>query len=275
MKFTAACVQPNCSDNLDENVRHVMPLVRQAADLGARFITLPENAFLMEEHGKKLYQAAIGAEEHPGIGECRAVAKEFGAWVLVGSIPLQHPTEDGKVYNCTILIDDQGNIASRYRKIHLFDVDLGGGESYRESNRYAAGETAKLVPLPWGMLGLSICYDVRFPHLYRELAKAGAEMLAIPAAFTKVTGAAHWHTLLRARAIENGCFVFAPAQWGNHPGNRQTFGHSLIIGPWGDVLADAGDGVGVITAEIDMEQVGAVRRRIPSLIHDREYQIET
>lgn len=275
MKFTAACIQPNCSDDLAENVRHVMPLVRQAGDLGARFITLPENAFLMEEHGKKLYQAAVPPEEHPGISQCRDLAKEFGAWVLVGSIPLQHPTEAGKVYNCSILINDAGDIASRYSKIHLFDVDLGGGESYRESNRYAAGEVAKLVPLPWGKLGLTICYDLRFPHLYRELAKAGAEMLAIPAAFTKVTGEAHWHTLLRARAIENGCFVFAPAQWGNHPGNRQTFGHSLIIDPWGKVLADAGDGVGVITAEIDMEQVGTVRGRIPSLTHDREYKIET
>lgn len=154
-------------------------------------------------------------------------------------------------------------------------MDLENGESYRESKRFSAGGEAKLVPLPWGKLGMSICYDLRFPQLYRQLAQAGAEILTVPSAFTAVTGRAHWHTLLRARAIENGAFVIAPAQWGEHPGKRLTYGHSLIVSPWGEVLADAGEGVGIITAEIDMDKVRTTRGRIPSLRHDRPFSLES
>lgn len=274
MKFIAACIQSNCSDDLQANLAQVIPLVRQAAEQGATFIALPENAFLIEEHGIAKYQDVMPPEQHPGILACADIAREFGAWVLVGSVPVIDEATAGKIYNTSVLLDDKGAIHTFYKKIHLFDVDLENGESYRESKRVSAGGCGKLVTLPWGKMGLSICYDVRFPHLYRQLAKAGADILAVPAAFTAVTGRAHWHVLLRARAIENGAYVIAPAQWGEHPGKRFTYGHSLIIDPWGEVLADAGEGVGIITAEIDMDRVKNVRGKIPSLVHDREFVVE-
>lgn len=274
MTFTVACVQANCSDNLTANLAQIIPLVQQAADRGATFILLPENAFLIEEHGITQYQPTFLPEEHPGVLACAEIARRYGAWILIGSIAVTDDTVESKVYNTSILLDEQGNIHTFYRKIHLFDVDLAGGESYRESKRVSAGGSGRVVTLPWGKLGLSICYDVRFPLLYRRLAQSGATMLAVPAAFTVPTGKAHWHVLLRARAIENGAFVFAPAQWGTHAGGRKTFGHSLIINPWGEILADAGEGIGVITAEINMEEVVTVRNRIPSLLHDRPFNVE-
>ena len=273
MQFTAACIQTNCQDDLAANVAQVLPMVEQAAQGGAEFICLPENAFLMENQGGKLFRQAVPMDEHPGILGCAELAKRYGAWILIGSVPAQDAGNAGKVHNTSILLDDKGKMVCRYQKIHLFDVDLPNGESYRESNRFSAGVSAPLVALPWGRLGLTICYDLRFPQLYRQLAQAGAEMLATPAAFTKVTGEAHWHVLQRARAIENGCFVFASAQWGEHPGGRKTYGHSLIVDPWGKVLADAGDGTGIISAKIDMDEVAAVRGRVPSLKHDREFGI--
>lgn len=273
MIFKAACVQLSCSDDLDANIRTAEALVAQAIAQGAQFIALPENAFLMEDHGKKQYRAAQTAEQHPGVAMCRLLAKQHAVWILVGSIGAPDPVAEGKIYNMSVLIDAEGNILRQYPKIHLFDVDLGNGESYRESNRVSGGCEGVLAQLPWAKLGLSICYDIRFPHLYRGLAKAGAEILAIPAAFTKVTGEAHWEVLLRARAIENGCFVIAPAQWGEHPGKRFTYGHSMIINPWGEVIADAGHGTGIIVTDIDMEEVGKARGRIPSLNHDRDYSI--
>lgn len=273
MQFIAACVQTNCQDDLDANVAAVLPMVEQAAQSGAKLICLPENAFLMEDQGKKLFQKAVPAAQHAGVLGCREIAKRHGAWVMIGSVPLADPDAEGKVYNTSLIIDDKGELVHSYQKIHLFDVDLPNGESYRESNRFSGGCEAPLVQLPWGKIGLSICYDVRFPHLYRGLAQAGAEMLAIPAAFTKVTGEAHWHVLQRARAIENGCFVFAAAQTGEHPGKRFTYGHSLMIDPWGRVLADAGDSMGIITATIDMEEVAKTRSRVPSLQHDKEFRI--
>lgn len=274
MKFTAACIQSNCQDDLSANIAQVIPLVKEAAERGANFITLPENAFLIEQHGIAKYQDAIPAEQHPGILACAEIARQYGAWVLIGSIAVRDEENEGKIYNTSVLLDDKGGIHTFYKKIHLFDVDLENGESYRESKRVSAGGCGKLVQLPWAKVGLSICYDVRFPQLYRQLAQAGADILAVPAAFTAVTGRAHWHVLLRARAIENGAFVIAPAQWGEHPGKRLTYGHSLIIDPWGEVLADAGEGIGVITAEIDMDKVKTVRSRIPSLVHDREFVVE-
>lgn len=274
MKFTAACIQSNCLDDLQANIAQVIPLVKQAAEMGALFITLPENSFLIEQHGIATYQDVIAPEDHPGILACAEIARRYKAWILVGSIPVADELVAGKIYNTSVLLDDLGGIHTFYKKIHLFDVDLDNGESYRESKRVSAGSSGKLVQLPWGKAGLSICYDVRFPQLYRQLAQAGADILAVPAAFTAVTGKAHWHVLLRARAIENGAFVIAPAQWGEHPGKRMTYGHSLIIDPWGEVLADAGDGIGVITAEIDMDKVRTIRGRIPSLVHDREFVVE-
>lgn len=274
MSFKAACIQTNCSDDLAANVSRVMPMVEQAAADGADFIALPENAFLMEDQGGKLFQKAIPPEAHPGVQACRAVAKQHACWILIGSIPVQDTKSEGKVFNTAILINDDGDIVRDYQKIHLFDVELGGGESYRESNRYSAGTCSPIVQLPWCKLGLTICYDVRFPQLYRDLAQAGADVLAIPAAFTQVTGEAHWHVLQRARAIENGCFVIAPAQWGEHPGKRHTYGHSLIIDPWGTVLADGGEGEGVISAIIDTSLVQKTRLRVPSLANGRDYAVD-
>lgn len=284
MQFTAACIQTNCQDNLDLNVAGVLPLVEKAAQSGADIIFLPENAFLMENQGGKLFQKAVPIDEHPGVLGCALLAKLYEAWIHIGSIPVrdegaepqshaERVTGKEKVFNTTILIDSTGAMVRDYQKIHLFDVDLPNGESYRESNRFSAGSQAPVVQLPWGKLGMSICYDVRFPQLYRDLAQAGADMLAIPAAFTQHTGEAHWHVLQRARAIENGCFVFAAAQWGEHPGERHTYGHSLIIDPWGKVLADAGEGVNIISAKIDMDEVQNARLKVPSLSNGREYTI--
>jgi predicted amidohydrolase len=179
--------------------------------------------------------------------------------------------EEGKVANRSFLLNDKGEIAATYDKIHLFDVDLPNGERYRESKNYVPGGTARLAETPWGPLGMSVCYDLRFPQLYRAYGQAGAFYLSIPAAFTKVTGEAHWHVLQRARAIENGCFVFAPAQCGKHDDGRTTFGHSLIIDPWGAILADGGTEPGVIVAEIDPAKVAEARGRVPSLRHDRAF----
>lgn len=288
MEFTAACVQTNCQDDLAANVAEVLPMVEKAAQGGADIIFLPENAFLMENQGGTLFQKAVPIDDHPGVLGCALLAKLYGVWIHIGSIPVRDDTapqthaekvaaQSGKgkekVFNTSILIDDTGALVQTYQKIHLFDVDLPNGESYRESNRFSAGEAAPLVQLPWGKLGLTICYDIRFPHLYRQLAKAGADMLATPAAFTKVTGEAHWHVLQRARAIENGCYVFAAAQWGEHPGKRHTYGHSLIVDPWGKVLADGGEGTGITTAKIDMDAVQATRLKVPSLQNDREFSV--
>jgi predicted amidohydrolase len=178
---------------------------------------------------------------------------------------------DDRLANRSFLIAPDGAIAQRYDKIHMFDVELAGGESYRESNAFRPGEAAALATLPWGVLGMTVCYDLRFPHLYRGLAQAGADFLSIPSAFTVPTGRAHWHVLMRARAIENGCFVFAPAQWGEHAEGRKTYGHSLIVAPWGEIIAEAEDGVGFITAEIDPAKIAEARRAVPSLRHDRAF----
>jgi len=207
------------------------------------------------------------------LGHFRALAAELDLLLLLGSIMV--PAAGDKVYNRSYLLDAADEIAARYDKLHLFDVTLSGGESYRESNYVAPGANAVTCTTPWGVLGLSICYDMRFAHLYRALAKAGAEFISIPAAFTHTTGAAHWHTLVRARAIECGCFVFAPAQCGTRPWGRATYGHSLIVDPWGRVLADGGEHAGLITARIDPSLVARTRERIPSLRHDREFEVQT
>src|SRR5207247_1825859 len=194
-----------------------------------------------------------------------------GALVMV---PSGEPGADGseeRLANRSFLIDAGGAIVSRYDKIHMYDIDLPGGESYRESNAYRPGGRTIVAETPWGRLGMSVCYDVRFPHLYRALAQAGADFLAVPSVFTVPTGRAHWHVLLRARAIENACFVFAPAQWGEHTAGRKSYGHSLIVDPWGEVMADGGEAVGVVTARIDPARIAEARRSVPSLTHDRAF----
>jgi predicted amidohydrolase len=268
--FRVACVQTNAERDIAANIAPVAALIRRARDAGADLVCLPENAAMIEPRGRLLREKAPAEADHPALAAWCDLTRELGSWLLIGSLAVR-AAADGKVANRSYLVDDRGEIVARYDKIHLFDVDLGAGESYRESASILPGDRAVVAETPWGRLGLSVCYDLRFPQLYRRLAQAGADFLAIPAAFTRTTGRAHWHILQRARAIENGAFVFAPAQCGVHAEGRETYGHALIVDPWGEVLADAGEEVGVVVAEIDREAVAAARRRIPSLQHDRAF----
>ncbi len=267
--FTLACVQTNAGNDMAANIAAAGALARQARAQGAELIALPECVAMMESDFQRIRATAAPEDSHPALAAFQALAAELAAWLLVGSLTVETGTD--RAANRSFLIDDTGGLVARYDKIHMFDVDLPGGESYRESKRYRPGEAAVLAATPWGALGLSICYDLRFPQLYRALAAAGAAFLAVPSAFTRQTGQAHWHVLLRARAIETGCYVFAPAQCGEHPGRRLTYGHSLIVGPWGEVLADGGETPGIVTAVIDPERVAQARARIPSLSHDRPF----
>jgi predicted amidohydrolase len=274
-RFTAACIQVNSRDDMEHNLSVAVDYARKAHAEGAQLIAFPENVSMMSFGGEKVRTAAFPEQDHPALTFFCDLARDLGATLIVGSLHVRVPDED-RVANRCYAIGPDGAVMTSYDKIHMFDVDLANGESYRESKTFRPGNIARLVSTDVGGIGLSICYDVRFPHLYRDYAKAGAMILSVPAAFTRTTGQAHWHTLLRARAIETGCFVIAAAQCGDHPGNRQTFGHSLIIDPWGVVLADGGDMPGYITAEIDLDRVADVRRMIPSLHNDRAYQgVET
>jgi predicted amidohydrolase len=226
---------------------------------------------LMELNRERLFSAIVAEEDDAALATFREVARALGIYLHVGSLAIKVSPE--RAANRSFLIDRKGDIVARYDKIHMFDVDLGGGESYRESGNFRPGDLAVLADLPWGRLGLSICYDLRFPALYRALAEAGASFLTVPAAFTRQTGEAHWHVLLRARAIENGCFVFAAAQGGRHEYGRETFGHSLIVDPWGRILGEGGTEPGVVMAEINLADAAAARARIPSLQHGRRFEI--
>jgi deaminated glutathione amidase len=266
-KFAAACVQMTSEREFEPNIRAASDLVRRARDAGADFIMTPEITGMFEPKRDRHLAKATDEATNPVIAAFRDLARETGAWLLLGSTPIKLEAE--RLANRSFLLAPDGAIAARYDKIHMFDVDLKNGESYRESALYRPGESSILATLPWGTLGMTVCYDLRFPYLYRALAQAGADFLSIPAAFTVPTGKAHWHVLQRARAIENACFVFAPAQWGEHAEGRKTFGHSLIVDPWGEILADAGEGVGFITAEIDTAKIAEARRMVPALRHDR------
>lgn len=270
-KFTAACVQLTSQREFEPNIEAVGALVRRARDAGAELIATPEIAGMFEPKRALHLEKARSEADNPFIAACRALAAETKAFLLIGSTAVK--LDATTLANRSFLIDPAGEIVARYDKIHMFDVDLPNGETYRESALYRSGEEAVIAALPWCKLGMTICYDLRFPHLYRALAKAGAEIVTIPSAFTVPTGRAHWHVLMRARAIETGCFVLAPAQWGEHAEGRKTYGHSLIVAPWGEVLADAGEGVGVITAEIDLDRVAEARRMVPSLRHDRRFAL--
>lgn len=271
MTFKLACLQLNSGNDMAANITKIEKMVREAARQGAQLVGLPENAFMMEEHGSTKPRALYSQEDHPAITASAHIAKANRCWLLVGSVAVKIDNS-GKTVNRSLLFGPSGQPVTHYDKIHLFDVELPGGESYTESNKMLHGEQAVVAATPWCKLGMTVCYDLRFPHLYRALAKGGADMLAVPSAFTQVTGEAHWHVLLRARAIENGCFVMAPAQTGIHPGKRRTYGHALIVDPWGTVLADAGTEEGIIMADIDIGMVAQVRARIPSLKHDREFE---
>lgn len=264
--FKVACVQVNTSNDMAENIAHASVFARAAVKEGADLIVLPENVSMMEKDRDHTRAKAMPEENHAALAAFRKLAPELGVWLHAGSLAIA--LGNGKLANRTYVIDPRGQVAARYDKIHMFDVDLGNGERYAESATFQAGGDAASVALPWGILGLTICYDMRFPGLYRHLARAGADFIAVPSAFTRPTGEAHWHVLLRARAIETGCFIFAPAQTGIHAGGRKTYGHSLIINPWGEVLADGGLEPGVITAVINPAEVQAARAKIPSLSAD-------
>ena len=267
--FTAACVQVSAGPEIGPNLAAAAMLVRRARDAGADFVTLPENVSLIVQGRAKVLARVRPEDDHPALPCFRELARETGAWLLVGSLGIL--LEDGRVANRGFLIDGAGEIQARYDKIHMFDVDLPNGESYRESATFRPGERAVIGQTPWGGLGMTICYDLRFAYLFRALAQSGAEIITVPAAFTAPTGRAHWHTLLRARAIETGCFVLAPAQCGVHDEGRLTYGHSLIVSPWGEILAEAGEEPGVITARIDMARVAECRAMVPALRHDRAF----
>ncbi len=275
--FTASCIQFTSARDYEPNIKIVSDLVRRARDSGADLVLTPENTGLTEPIGNLRRAKARDEANHPVLAALREVARETGVWLLIGSLAVDLSGETGtpegetRLANRSYLLDPSGTIVARYDKIHMFDVDLAGGESYRESNAFRPGGRTVLADTPWGVLGMTVCYDLRFPQLYRTLAQAGADFLAIPSAFTVPTGKAHWHVLMRARAIENGCFVFAPAQWGEHAEGRRTYGHSLIVDPWGEVLADADEGVGIVSARIDVAAIAKARRMVPSLQHDRSF----
>ena len=253
----------------EANAAAMVAAVEEAAGGGAEMLFTPEMSGLLDRD-----RARAGAKLKPEaedivLAAVREAARRYGIWVHIGSLALAGEREDGRLVNRGFLIDGEGAIRARYDKIHLFDVDLATGESWRESAAYAPGERAVVAETPVGKLGLSVCYDLRFPDLYRALTDAGATILAMPAAFTVPTGNAHWHILLRARAIEAGVFVVAAAQVGRHEDDRETYGHSLVVGPWGEVLLDMGDREGVGFAEIDPAQVEEVRSRLPAIRHRR------
>ncbi|CCD91383.1 putative nitrilase [Bradyrhizobium sp. ORS 375] len=269
--FTAAMVQMRTALLPEPSLEQGTRLIREAVAQGAQYVQTPEVSNMMQLNRTALFEQLKSEEDDPSLKAYRALAKELNIHLHIGSLALRFSAE--KAVNRSFLIGPDGNVLASYDKIHMFDIDLPGGESYRESANYQPGETAVITDLPWGRLGLTICYDVRFPALYRALAESGASFISVPSAFTRKTGEAHWHTLLRARAIETGCFVFAAAQCGLHENKRETFGHSLIIDPWGEILAEGGVEPGVIVAQIDPARVESVRQTIPSLQHGRRFGI--
>jgi predicted amidohydrolase len=270
--FKAACIQFSARPEIETNLKTTLRLTREAVAAGAELVALPEYFSGVRTEGHRVVPTAFRESEHPAIPALAAAAKEHNIWMLLGSLGIVRA--DGRIDNRSYLIDPAGRITARYDKIHLFDVNLEAGKEYRESATIAPGSVAVVADTPWGGLGLSICYDLRFPQLFRQLAHDGAIMLAVPAGFTKLTGKAHWHVLCRARAIENGAYVIAPCQNGTLEGGAECFGHSLIVDPWGEILADGGENEGVAIAEIDPAKVADARRRIPALTHDRDFSTE-
>ena len=267
--FKAACVQLNSGNDLAANLRAAETAIRSAAASGAELIMLPEYAAMMDGSGRVMRENSPAEDGHPALDKFRALALETKAWLLVGSLTIK--VDDERMVNRSYLLSDTGEVAARYDKIHMFDCTLPSGKVIRESSAYRPGEAAVIAATPWGPLGMTICYDLRFPQLYRALAQAGALFLAVPSSFQRETGVAHWHALLRARAIENLSYVFAPAMCGEHPGNRTTYGHSLIIDPWGKILAELADEPGIALADIDVDRVTKVRGMLPSIEHDRPF----
>ncbi|MTI08659.1 carbon-nitrogen hydrolase family protein [Curvivirga aplysinae] len=272
MILPLALVQMTSTTSIEENLTLAEPLIREAAKQGAKLISLPEVSNLVQIKRTESTKEACFQEEDRFLSGCQSLAKELGVWIHIGSCVIKLP-DDNRMANRAFMIDDQGEIKATYDKIHMFDVDLEGGESYRESTSFKPGEHAVTVETPWGTIGLTICYDVRFPHLHRSLAHAGAKVILNPAAFTQKTGEAHWHILLAARAIETTCFVAAAAQTGHHDDGRDTYGHSLVIDPWGKMLADAGTTIGIIRVDLDLEDVTKARAMVPSLQNGRDFSL--
>ncbi|HET9403825.1 MAG TPA: carbon-nitrogen hydrolase family protein [Burkholderiales bacterium] len=264
-----ACLQTNSGNDLTANLETLTAMAREAAAGGAKFVFSGEYALMMDGSGRSMRDNAQNSSGEPALTALAGLSREIGVWHLVGSLTLM--SDDGRMFNRSLLISPEGVVVASYDKIHMFDATLPSGTVIRESSAYRPGERAVIAETPWGKLGMTVCYDLRFPQLYRALAQRGATMLAIPASFQRETGKAHWHVLLRARAIENAAFVIAPALCGDHPGKRMTYGHSLVIDPWGEVLADGGEAPGVVYAELDPAQVEKVRSMLPSLTHDRPF----
>jgi predicted amidohydrolase len=264
-----ACLQLNAGSDLAANVATVTAMAREAAGKGAGLVATPEYALMLDGRGRVMREGALEPDGGAVLGGMRALARELKVWLLLGSLTVR--TGEERIANRCVLLAADGAIAATYDKIHMFDVVLPDGKTIRESSAYRPGDRAVIAPTPWGKLGLTVCYDLRFPGLFRTLARAGAQMISVPSSFQRQTGQAHWHTLLRARAIENECFILAPAMCGDHPGDRQTYGHSLVVDPWGEVLADGGEAPGIVYADIDLKRVAKVRKMMPSLEHDREF----
>jgi deaminated glutathione amidase len=266
-----ACVQLSPGDDLHANVAAALALAHEAAQRGAQLILLPEHALLLHASGRVMRDNALPEDVHPGLSAMRDFAHANGTLVLLGSLTVT--TDEERIANRSYLIGADGNVVARYDKLHMFDAVLPNGRAIRESSTYRPGTTAVAAPTLWGLLGMTICYDLRFPQLYRTLAHAGCRLLAVPSAFTQATGQLHWHALLRARAIENAAFVLAPATCGTHPGPHATFGHSLVVAPSGAIVAEAGDEPCVIVADLDLAAVDRARAAIPALAHDRPYEL--
>jgi predicted amidohydrolase len=267
--FRTACLQINSGSDYQSNLAAVTAIAREAAGGGAKFILTPEYALMMDGSGKVMRERALEYDGTPALGELQNLTRELGVWFLAGSLTLR--CDDGRIANRSYLISAEGQVVASYDKIHMFDVTMPDGRVIRESSTYRPGERAVVADTPWGKLGMTVCYDLRFPGLFRVLAKAGAKMITVPSSFQRQTGKVHWHALLRARAIENECFIFAPAMCGDHAGNRQSYGHTLVIDPWGEILAEGGEAPEIVYADIDVTRVAKIRSMIPSLEHDRAF----
>jgi len=265
-----ACLQLTSGNDLEANLETVRGMTRQAAGAGARWVLTPEYAFMMDGSGRTMRERALAPDGAPLLPALQALAREHAVWFLAGSLTLR--CDDGRIANRSLLLGPDGGVAAAYDKIHMFDVTLPDGRAIRESSTYRPGDRAVVAATPFGAVGLTVCYDLRFPGLYRALAQAGARYLVVPSSFQRQTGKFHWHTLVRARAIENGCFVIAPAMCGDHSGNRQSYGHTLVVDPWGEVLADGGEAPGIVYAELDPAGVDRARGMIPSIEHDRPFE---
>ncbi len=270
-RLRVGLVQMTSTPDVPDNIAVAEALIHRAVAEDARFVLTPEVTSLIEPDRKRLLAKVVEEVADPALARLRKVAADAGIWLLIGSLPVRVGPD--KVANRSFLITDDGAIAARYDKIHLFDVDLGDGTEYKESRTYQGGREGRVATTPWGKIGLSICYDLRFPQLYRGYGQKGASMLAVPSAFTAATGEAHWHVLLRARAIETGAFVLAPAQCGMHVPGRETYGHSLIVDPWGRVVGDGGTESGIVVADLDLGEVDEARRKVPSLMQDVAFEL--